>query len=90
MLIFIVSAKHPCRKIKIVEAEVIHPGKWTWAVYKGRRYLIGASAFYTLPSAWRSKVGHLTKIVNDNKFIKIFQPDLWTKAKNLIKAGIME
>ncbi len=89
MLIFLVSAKHPCKKIRIVEAEVIKPEKWTWAVYKGRRHLLGATAFYTFASAQRAKVGYLVKIVRTDA-LKIIQPYLYQKATQILKRGIIE
>ena len=89
MLIFIVSAKHPCQKIKIVEAEVINPEKWTWAVYKGRRHLVGTTAFYTFASAKRAKVSYLTKIANTSA-LSFIQPELYKKAQMLLKLGVFE
>jgi len=92
MKMYLISALHPCRKIKEVDVEVLSPNgdrKWTWAIHRGRRHLVGSSAFYTLPAAWRSKVGYLTKII-ETKALWYIQPELCNKAKEILKRGIIE
>ena len=89
MIVYIVSAKHPCRKIKEIDANVIHPGKFTWAEYRGRRHLLGATAFYTQASAIRAKVGYLTKIAK-TPALSLIQPHLYQNAKDLLRRGVSE
>jgi hypothetical protein len=70
-VIYLISAKWPWTKIKVVEAEILQ-GKWTWARYRDHRHLVGATAFYTLPAAKRAQVGYLTKIVKDKYFQRFY------------------
>lgn len=89
MEIFLVSAKHPCRKIKTVEAEIVKPNDITWAIYKRHRFMLGATAFYTFASARRAKVGYLVKIVN-TKALRTIQPFLYERALKLLKQELIE
>jgi hypothetical protein len=86
--VYLVSAKHPWRKIKVVQAHVIQR-KFTWAQFKGHRYLLGATAFYTLPSAKRAKVGYLTKLMG-RPILARFQPELYYKVKSILESGVIE
>jgi len=61
MIVYIVSSICAIRKIKEVESKII-TRKFTWAEVKGKRYMLGVTAFYTLASAKRAKIGYLTKI----------------------------
>jgi len=97
--IYLVSAKHPCSKIKEVDAVILasgqsmdwrqKPRKLTWAEYRGHRYLLGATAFYTRASALRAKVGHLTKIAK-TPALAFIQPELYKKARAILKEGVTE
>jgi hypothetical protein len=90
--IYLISYKHVCKKIRTVEAKIIPTAgdrKFTWAEYRGHRYLLGSTAFFTLTSAQRSKLGHLKKTV-ESSWIKSWKPELYLKAKYLINAPAAE
>lgn len=82
--VFIIDSKHPTRNIREVQASIVTK-KFSWAVVfdkygQERRYLLGATAFFTLPSALRAKVGYLQKIVA-NTAIRWIAPGTYAKAQ---------
>jgi hypothetical protein len=89
MKVYLVSAKYPCRKIREVEAKIIKPGKFVWAEYNGRRFMMGVSAFQTLASAKRAKTGHLAKIL-ENKSLQFILPHLYNRVIAILKRGVIE
>lgn len=67
--VFIYTPSRPGSAIREVEATIEVKAKQTWAIVeKGVRgqksFLLGATAFYTLPSANRAKRGALQKVVD--------------------------
>lgn len=66
--IFVYTPSRPGSAIREVEAVIEVKEKQTWAIVeKGVRgqksFLLGATAFYTLPSANRAKRGALQKVI---------------------------
>lgn len=77
--VFIISPSAPHRVIREAECKLIQR-KWTWAEdQNGARHLLGSTAFYTLASARRAKLGALRK-VHENNYIKYFKPPVWAAA----------
>lgn len=58
---YTIDSKYPYRKIKEAHMSVKVCKKTSWACGYDKNYLIGATAFYTLKSAERSKFGHLER-----------------------------
>ncbi len=84
---YIAMARYPLRRVRVVQATVHVGKKMTWARpvdRPWRRYLIGATAFMTMASAERNKLGALTKMVND-KNNKRFRFERWADAENQLK-----
>lgn len=78
--IYYVNLKRPWRAILIVECEIVQCKKFAWAVdHRGVKRLLGASAFFTLASAERAKIGALTKI-KDRPGVKIYARDAYDAA----------
>lgn len=74
MKIFYVNLQRPWRVILEVEATIISCEKFTWAEdARGNRRLLGASAFFTLPSAERAKIGALMRLVKPAVATKVPQ-----------------
>lgn len=74
MKIFYVNLKSPWRSILEVEANIVVCKKFTWAVdCRGQKRLLGASAFFTLASAERAKIGALMKLVKPALAFKVPQ-----------------
>jgi len=67
--VYIVNLKSATRPILEVEAEIRICEKHTWAVVKKRRFLLGASAFFTEKSAQRAKLGLLHAIMKKARFV---------------------
>jgi len=66
MKAFYLNLKFPTREIKEVEVTIVHGKKKVWAkLPDGKLRLLGASIFFTLPSAARSQKAILQKIVKD-------------------------
>jgi hypothetical protein len=64
MNVYYVNLQRPWRVILEVEVTILVCKKFTWAVdQRGARRLLGASAFFTLASAERAKIGALMKLV---------------------------
>lgn len=65
MVLYLVSTKSPTRVLRMFEAELIQ-GKWTWAVdHRGRRHLVGTTAFYTYSAACRAKAGGMLRLAKE-------------------------
>lgn len=74
MKIYYVNLKQPWRVILEVEATVVTCEKFTWAEDgRGQRRLLGASAFFTLASAERTKIGALMRLVKPAVAAKVPQ-----------------
>lgn len=74
MKVYYVNLQRPWRTILEVEADIVTCEKFTWAIDNyGKRRLLGASAFFTLASAERAKVGALMKIVKPVVAFKVPQ-----------------
>ena len=57
--------------------------KWSWAIDpRGKRHLVGASAFFTEASAARARIGALQKI--ENKWNYYHRPETFHRVKNLL------
>ena len=86
--IFWLNVQHPMKPIKEVEADIHVCHKMTWAVIEAgkqkRRLLLGASAFFTLASAEKAKIGRLQKIV-DTGALRVLQPHLYHSAVEMLK-----
>lgn len=64
MKIYYVNLQRPWCVILEVEATLVTCEKFTWAVdQRGARRLLGASAFFTVTSAERAKIGALMRLV---------------------------
>jgi hypothetical protein len=80
--IYYVNLKRPWRQILVIECEIVQCEKFTWAVdCRGVKRLLGASAFFTLASAERAKVGALEKTAH---------PAVATKAPHAYEAARAE
>lgn len=62
--VFIYNPSRPGSAIVQVEAEIEVKEKCTWAHVRNKHFLLGATAFYTLPSANRAKRGALQKVID--------------------------
>lgn len=81
--VFIISLKSPHCAIRTAECRLIQR-KWTWAEdFNGERHLLGSSAFYTLASAQRARLGALRK-VQANTYLKGFHPYQWKAANDAL------
>ena len=77
--VFLVNLKYPTDKIKKVEVKII-VRTLTWAQEtNGKRHLLGASAFYTLPSAFRCKQSLLLQLKRSS-YIRAFAYEGWKMA----------
>jgi hypothetical protein len=78
--VFVVSLAHPTRRITALTATILVLNKWTWAEvdfgHRRRRYLLGASAFFTRKSAERCKLGLLRKLASQPVLMSV-APGLW-------------
>jgi len=84
MLFYIVNLNYPPAPIKELDLEVKVCKKTVWGIAKnGRRYLIGASAFQTLPSAERCRRGALEKLV-ESSWQKMFRYHTWEAANKAL------
>lgn len=80
MKIYYVNLKRPWRVILEVEATILACETFTWAIDQlGARRLLGASAFFTLASAERAKIGALMRLVKPVIAIKV--PQVYQAAK---------
>lgn len=78
--VFYVNLQRPWRIILEVEATIIACEKFTWAEdSQGQRRLLGASAFFTLASAERAKIGALMKLVKPAVAAKV--PQVYNAAR---------
>lgn len=78
--VYYVNLHHPWRSILEVEATIIQCEKFAWAVdCRGQRRLLGASAFFTLASAERAKIGALMKLVKPAVQYKV--PQVYAAAR---------
>ena len=66
---YLLDLRHPTRKIIEVDAEIKKCEKWTWAIYNGRRHLLGSSAFFTEAAAVRSQIGLLEQVVRNTYLV---------------------
>lgn len=80
--VFYVNLQRPWRPIRTVEVQVVQCEKLTWAEdCFGKRRLLGASAFFTLASAERAKLGALTKLVKERGgYIRVHLPYVYQAA----------
>lgn len=71
--IYYLNLQRPWQTIKLVEqCSIIECEKFTWAVDQhGAKRLLGASAFFTLPSAERAKLGALQRLVKSGAPFKV-------------------
>lgn len=83
--VFYVDLNRPWRTIKEVDATIVPCKKTVWAEdVKGARRLVGASVFFSLPSAERAKIGALVKLVKPQ--VQAFVPQVYQAAmKELAK-----
>lgn len=66
MKVFFMDPNYPIRPPREMEATIIVREKASWAVMpNGKRRLVGATIFFTLASANRSRRGALQKLVED-------------------------
>lgn len=60
--VFLYNPSRPGSRIIEVEATIEVLAKASWASYRGKRHLLGSTAFYTLAAANRAKRGALQKV----------------------------
>jgi hypothetical protein len=68
------------RRIKEAQAEIVVCKKHTWAQIGSKRFLLGATAFFTRKSAERSKLGVLHKTL-EHKALAYIKPYIWNNAR---------
>lgn len=90
MRLYIVNLKSPACKIRERDLEVKVCPKTVWAVAPdGRRYLLGSSAFQTLPAAARCQAARcqaaLLQKVIDNTYFQRYDPFRVQRAKVVLQ-----
>lgn len=94
--VWIMNPAAPLRKIRQVECEIVTCEKTTWAerivlrdvngvAPRGRRHLLGTSAFYTVKAAERAKRGALQKLVDAGPHGYYGAAQRWDAARTQLK-----
>jgi hypothetical protein len=80
--VILLDLKYPWRKLRPLTCHIL-VRKYVWAIEaNGRRHLVGASAFFTEPSAERAQVGALRKL--ETKWTYIHRNHAFIAAKTAL------